>query len=156
MTGMTIAIGGDELALDLKDAVKRFLEGDDRVGKIVDVGTDPNRPSSYVTVGVDVAMLVQSGAVERGVVFCGSRTGVSMAANKVPGVRAVLADNLLAAKAAVEIDNAAVIAMGGQVVGPGLAKELLDVWLDARFDPDGQWAASSKELDDYEARQNAT
>ncbi|MEU9096732.1 RpiB/LacA/LacB family sugar-phosphate isomerase [Streptomyces sp. NPDC048361] len=151
MPGISLAIGGDELALELKDALKAYLAKDDRVGKIVDVGTDPDNPSSYVRVGIDVATLVQSGEVERAVVLCGSGTGVAMAAGKVPGVRAVLADNLLAAKAAVEIDNAPIIAMGGQVVGPGLAKQLLDVWLDARFDPDGEWAASSKELDAYEA-----
>lgn len=147
---LRLAVGADELALGLKDAAVDFLKNDPRVESVTDVGGTAEEARGYTHVGVDGARLVARGQADRALLFCGSGTGVALAANKVRGVRAVTADNPLAVTAAVEIDNAQVLTMGGQVVGPGLATRLIDQWLSLRFDPQGEWGPLARAIEEYE------
>ena len=120
---MKIAIGCDEAALDLKNVLTKEIEalGHDPV----DLGVYSDKPSIYADTAVKVAECVTSGRCERGVLLCGTGIGMSIMANKVPGIRAALAHDTYSAERAVKSNNAQIITMGARVIGPELAKAIL-------------------------------
>jgi RpiB/LacA/LacB family sugar-phosphate isomerase len=127
-----IAIGGDHAAYDLKRDIKQFLEGEGH--QVVDFGTfDPSEPDDYPDFAAAVGGAVRHGSAERGIVICGSGVGASVAANKLPGVRAGLCHDAYSAHQGVEHDAMNVLVMGARVIGPGLANVLVRAFLAASY-----------------------
>jgi len=129
---MRIAIGADHAGFELKEHLKATLEGDGHT--VVDCGTDSEEPVDYPPFCAAVGRLVAAGDVERGIVLGGSGQGEQIAANKVPGVRAALCNDLYLARLSREHNDANVLSMGGRVVASGLADEILRLWLATPFE----------------------
>ncbi|AEF18200.1 sugar-phosphate isomerase, RpiB/LacA/LacB family [Thermoanaerobacterium xylanolyticum LX-11] len=126
-----IAIGSDHGGYELKEAIKKHLE--ERGIEYKDFGTFSEESVDYPDYAREVAEAVASGQYEKGILLCGTGVGISIAANKVPGIRAAHVSDAFSARYSKEHNNANVLCMGGRVVGPGLAALLVDEWLDAEF-----------------------
>ncbi len=131
---MKITIGSDHGAVELKDAVKKVLAEFDV--EINDVGTFGNAAVDYPDIAEKVCAEVVSGNSERGIVLCGTGIGISIAANKIKGIRCALCNDVFSAKMSREHNNANVLAMGGRVLGFGPAGEIVRAWLTADFSGD--------------------
>jgi ribose 5-phosphate isomerase B len=127
-----IIIGSDHGGLGLKAALTRYLAGRDIL--VTDAGTDSDASVDYPEFGLKVAEMVASGAAERGILVCGTGIGMSIAANKVPGVRAALVTNVFMARMAKEHNNANILVLGGRILEDQEACELVGAWLDAIFE----------------------
>ncbi len=128
---MRIAVGADHAGFPLKAAAIAELK---RLGHdVIDVGTDSTAAVDYPDFAQDVAEAVAGGNAERGLLFCGSGVGTSVAANKVPGVRAAVCHDTFSARQGVEDDDMNVLCLGARVVGEQLALELIQVWAAAEF-----------------------
>lgn len=128
---MTVAIAADHAGYALKQELIPWLR---LLGQQVqDLGTDGAEPVDYPDVAEWVARAVLSGAVERGVLICGSGVGASVAANKLPGIRAGLCHDTYSAHQGVEHDDMNILVLGARVIGPELARELVRAFLEARF-----------------------
>lgn len=128
---MKIAIGGDHAGFPLKQQLAGALK--EWGHEVLDVGAFNTEPSDYPDFAEAVGKAVQSGAVERGVLVCGSGVGACVAANKVRGVRAALIADSYSAHQGVEHDDVNVLCLGGRVVGSALAQELLQAFVTAKF-----------------------
>jgi ribose 5-phosphate isomerase B len=126
-----IAIGADHGGLELKEALVAELRG--RGEEVVDVGTDGPASVDYPDFGRDVAERVSRGDVVRGVLICTNGIGMSIVANKFPGVRAALVGDATAARMAREHNDANILVLGGGMVGTFHARELLRVFLETPF-----------------------
>lgn len=131
-TQRRVIIGSDHYGFALKENLKAYLE---ELGyEVIDVGTDDaDKPVDYPDVAVMLAETVKADAFERGVLVCGTGIGMAMVANKVPGVRAACAHDPYSAERARKSNDAQVLTMGSQVVGPALARQILDHWLASEF-----------------------
>lgn len=128
---MKIAVGCDHAGFPLKKDVIECLRG---LGHSVeDVGTDSTAPVDYPDFARAVAESVTSGRAQRGIVICGSGVGASVAATKVPGVRASMCHDTFSARQGVEDDDMNVLSLGARVIGPALATELVRAFVNARF-----------------------
>jgi ribose 5-phosphate isomerase B len=130
---MKIAIGADHAGYLLKDQLVTHLreQGHD----ILDLGTDnPTEPKDYPDYAQAVAEKVIDGTVERGILVCGSGVGVSVAANKIPGIYAALCHDTYSAHQGVEHDSMNVLCLGSRVIGIALASEIVDAYLKAKFE----------------------
>jgi RpiB/LacA/LacB family sugar-phosphate isomerase len=149
---MLTAIACDHGGVRLKADLVPFLR---ELGyEVEDLGCFDEEPVDYPDLGQAVAQKVSTGEVERGILICGSGIGMSMVANKFPGVRAALVCHVYAARLAKEHNDANVLVMGGRIVGPGLAREMVKAWLEAEF----QGGRHLKRLEKIEAieRRNFT
>jgi RpiB/LacA/LacB family sugar-phosphate isomerase len=126
-----IALGADHAGFGLKEALKAHLETDGH--EVLDLGTHSSDAVDYPDVAEAVALAVTEGRGERGLVICGSGVGASIAANKIPGVRAGLCHDTYSAHQGVEHDDMNVLVLGARVVGQELAGELVRAFLGARF-----------------------
>ena len=131
---MKITIGSDHGAVELKDAVKKVLAEFD--AEINDVGTFGNDAVDYPDIAEKVCKEVVSGNSERGIVLCGTGIGISIAANKIKGIRCALCNDVFSAKMSREHNNANVLAMGGRVLGVGPASEIVRAWMSTDFSND--------------------
>ena len=129
---MRIAIGSDHAGFALKEDLKKLLH--DLGHEADDLGTDSEEPVDYPAFIVQVARAVRDGHAERGIVLGGSGQGEQIVANKVRGVRAALCNDLFTASLSREHNDANVLAMGARIVAPALAREIVKVWLDGRFE----------------------
>ena len=129
---MTIALGSDHGGYELKRALIPFLQGRDI--DVADVGTNSTDSVDYPDFAERVALLVANGEADSGILVCGTGIGISIAANKVPGIRAALATDPFMARMAKEHNNANVLVLGGRVIDEAKAKELVGAWLDADFE----------------------
>lgn len=127
-----IVIGSDHGGLDLKQALTRYLAG--RAIKVSDIGTDNGDSVDYPRFGLKVAEMVASGSADRGILVCGTGIGMSIAANKVPGIRAALATDVFMGRMAKEHNNANILVLGGRVLDEQEACDIVGVWLDATFE----------------------
>ena len=129
---MRIAIGADHAGFALKQHLVATLT---RLGHTVDdLGTHDSDPVDYPNISAQVGRSVASGEVDRGIVLGGSGQGEQMAANKIPGVRAALCNDLYTARMSREHNDANVLAMGGRIVATGLADEIVRLWLETPFE----------------------
>ncbi len=128
---MKIAIGSDHAGFDLKSLIVEFVRelGHDPV----DLGTYNTDPVDYPDYSEKVGVAVRDGQAERGIVICGSGVGASVAANKINGVRAGLCHDTYSAHQGVEHDDMNVLVLGGRVIGPEMAKELVRAYVSAVF-----------------------
>lgn len=129
---MRIAIGADHAGFRLKQHVVEYLR---RLGhEVDDRGTHNEDSIDYPGICAEVGREVVAGRADRGIVLGGSGQGEQIAANKVPGVRAALCNDLYTARMSREHNDANVLAMGGRIVAPGLADEIVRLWLDTPFE----------------------
>lgn len=129
---MKLALGCDEAACDLKNALKAHLLAQGH--EVTDFGTHDNQPVLYPDVAFEVAQRVAAGEFPRALLLCGTGIGMAICANKVPGIRAAQCHDTYSAERASRSNDAQVITIGARVVGPELAKAIVDTWLNARFD----------------------
>jgi ribose 5-phosphate isomerase B len=129
-----IALGSDHGGFELKEAVKKHLE--DRGLEYKDYGTYTKESCDYPIYGKAVAKAVASGECQTGIIICGTGIGISIAANKVPGIRAALCSDCFSAQATREHNDANILAMGARVLGEGLALKIVDTFLDTPFSQD--------------------
>ena len=147
---MRIAVGSDHAGFLLKQEVAESLrkEGYD----VVDVGTDSTAPVDYPDYAEKVALAVKDGRAERAVLICGSGVGASVAANKVPGIRAAICHDAYSAHQGVEHDDMNVLVLGGRIIGPALAHELVEAFLKARYTAEERHARRLAKVNAIEAR----
>ncbi|NLM11984.1 MAG: ribose 5-phosphate isomerase B [Clostridiaceae bacterium] len=126
-----IAIGSDHGGYELKEVIKSYLDSEKIPYK--DLGTYSVESVDYSDIGVLVAKAVTSGECHLGIIICGTGIGISIAANKVPGIRAALCTDSYMARMAKEHNNANVLALGGRVLGAGLALEIVKTFIDTPF-----------------------
>ena len=126
-----LVIGSDHGGFSLKEAIKEHLGA---CGiEVTDMGTHSLDSVDYPDIAVAVAKAVAEGQYERGIIICGTGIGVSIAANKVPGIRAALCHDTFSAQMSREHNDANILTMGERVIGPGLACLIVDTWLKASF-----------------------
>ena len=128
---MKISIGSDHGGFDLKEAVKKHLEG--RGFECVDKGCYDKSSCDYPVFGRAAAQAVASGECEKGIVICTTGIGISITANKVKGVRCALCSDTLTARMTREHNDANMLAMGAGIVGENLAMSIVDTFLDTEF-----------------------
>lgn len=130
-----IAIGCDEAAYQLKVVLKKHLA--EKGIEVVDFGAEEGEVILYPDVAFKVAEAVAAGEFERAILVCGTGIGVCISANKVPGIRAAVCHDSFSAQRARKSNDAQIICFGERVIGPELAKNLLDIWLDSEFSGGG-------------------
>ena len=128
---MKIGIGNDHSALELKAEIIEFLK--EKGHEVVDYGTYTSESCDYPVYGEKVARAVVAGEVEKGILICGTGIGISITANKMEGIRAALCTDCFCAEATRLHNDANVLAMGGRVVGPGLAIKIVETFLNTPF-----------------------
>ena len=128
---MRVVAASDHAGYELKTLLVRLVE--QRGHTVSDLGTHGTAPVDYPDSATAVGRAVRTAKADRGILICGSGVGASVAANKIPGIRAGLCHDVYSAHQAVEHDDMNVLVLGGRVVGPALAAELVDAFLGARF-----------------------
>ncbi|WP_240605858.1 ribose-5-phosphate isomerase [Planctomonas deserti] len=149
-TPLRIVVGSDDAGFDYKETLKADLEGDDRVASVVDVGVAADGNTAYPHVAVEAARMIADGRADRALLVCGTGLGVAIAANKVPGIRAVTAHDPFSVERAVLSNDAQVLCFGQRVVGLELARRLAREWLDYRFDASSPSAAKVDAICSYD------
>lgn len=128
---MKVAIGCDHGGLDLKDTVKAVLI---ELGhEIDDQGCNSSESVDYPNFANAVSSLVKDGTCERGILICGTGIGMSMAANRIPGIRAALCHEMFSARMSREHNDANILCLGARVIGQGLAVEIVRTWMTTDF-----------------------
>lgn len=128
---MKIALGSDHAGLKLKKEIIEHLKGKNIEFK--DLGTDTEESCDYPDYAKKVAIQVADKNYDLGILICGTGIGISIAANKVPGIRAALCSDTFSARASREHNNANILALGERVVGVGLALDIVDTFLNSQF-----------------------
>jgi RpiB/LacA/LacB family sugar-phosphate isomerase len=128
---MKIAVGADHAGFALKQELAQRLR--EQGHEVEDIGTHSTAAVDYPDFAEAVALAVREGRAERGLLVCGSGVGAAVAANKVPGVRAAICHDVYSAHQGVEHDDMNVLVLGGRVIGPALAHELVQAFLAARY-----------------------
>jgi ribose 5-phosphate isomerase B len=145
--GMRIALGADSAGKPLLDVVAAHLQ------KRADIEVkDLSTAGFYADVADGVASSVLAGAHDRAILFCGTGIGVCISANKVPGIRAALTHDTYSAERAAKSNNAQIITMGARVIGPELAKAIVDTFLASDFDPKGSSAGNVDAIQKLDAK----
>ena len=129
---MKIAIGNDHVAVDLKKHIQIYLEA--KGYEVINFGTDSQERTDYPIYGKMVAAAVVSGECDLGVLLCGTGVGISLAANKVPGIRAVVCSEPYSARLSRQHNNANIVAFGARVVGSATAEMIVDEFLAAKYE----------------------
>lgn len=127
-----VGFGSDHGGIELKDLLKTYVE--EKGYEAVDYGTNSTKSVDYPVFGAKVASGIVSGEIEKGIICCGSGIGISIAANKFPGVRAALCHDYYGAQMSRMHNNANILAMGGRTTGIEIAKQMVDVWLETEFE----------------------
>lgn len=127
-----VAIGSDEAGFRLKGILVDLLQQEEGL-EVVDFGCHSEDPVDYPDVAFELARAVARGEHDRGILICGTGIGMSIAANKVPGVRAAQAHDAYSAERARKSNDAQVLALGARVIGPELAKSIVRTWLRSEF-----------------------
>jgi ribose 5-phosphate isomerase B len=128
---MKIALGADHGGVDLKDAIREYLQGQGH--EVQDLGTLSRDSTDYPDYARKVGESVARGDCDRGILVCGTGQGMAMTANKVRGIRAAVCLDTYSARMSREHNNANVLCLGGRVVGLGLALDIVDIWLRSEF-----------------------
>lgn len=128
---MKIAIGADHAGYRLKDEIVPLIES---LGhEIVDVGCNCEQSVDYPDYALPVCEMVAEGKADRGILICGTGIGMSIAANKYPGIRCALVHDHFSAQATREHNDTNVLAMGERIIGPGVAMDIVRIWLETPF-----------------------
>lgn len=147
---MKVIITGDHAGMTLRNEAKKVL---DELGYTYeDVGADCTTSVDYPDYALPAAKRVASGEFDRGIFICGTGIGVSIAANKVSGIRCALVHDIFSAKSTREHNDSNVLAMGERVIGPGLAREIVKTWLTTEF-TGGRHERRIQKITDYECNE---
>lgn len=144
---MKIAMGADHGGYELKEEIKKHLL--EKGYEVEDFGTYSNDSIDYNEPAISVSTGVSGGLFDRGILVCGTGIGMSIMANKVKGVRAALVHDLFTAEATRLHNDTNVLAMGGRVIGPGLALQIVDTWLETEFSKQERHARRISKIDNY-------
>lgn len=144
-----VAIGADDAGYTLKEIIKKHLEA--QGVEVTDYGPNTPDPVDYPDVAVVLARDIAAHKFERGILICGTGIGMAITANKVPGVYAAQAHDTYSAERARKSNNAQIITMGARVIGPELAKQIVDVWMASEF----QGGASARKVSKIAQIENA-
>ncbi|XZE20700.1 ribose 5-phosphate isomerase B [Pirellulaceae bacterium SH449] len=144
------AIGGDHAGFLMKNEVFQLLKS--QAVEIVDCGTHSAESCDFPDFAEAIAAKILKGEVDRGILVCGSGVGVSVAANKFPGIRASLCHDTYSARQGVEHDDMNVLCIGARVIGPEVAFEVVRAFLGARYSPAPRHAARMAKIADIERR----
>jgi ribose 5-phosphate isomerase B len=149
---MRVAVAFDHRGVKLREAVlETIAAGDDPV----DLGTDTDAVRiDYPDQALAVAMAIRRGEAERGVLVCGSGVGASIAASKIPGIRAAICHDSYSAHQGVEHDDMNVLCLGSEVVGPSLASELVRAFLNAHFGGGERYLRRLEKMQEFERMSN--
>ena len=147
---MRLAIGADHAGFEMKRDIAGYLaqQGHD----VTDLGTHTTAAVDYPDIASAVAMAIRNGQADRGILLCGSGAGASVAASKFPGVRAAVCHDTYTARQAVEHDDLNVLCLGSRVIGPALARTLIDAFLTATFSNEERHARRLGKIDAIESR----
>ncbi len=145
-----IAIGSDHAAFEFKEELKKYLI--EKGYEIQDFGTHSTDRIDYCDFGFMVGEEVANGNCERGIIFCGTGVGISISANKVKGIRAIVCSEPYSAKLSREHNDTNILSLGARVVGIELAKMIIDIWLTTEFEG-GRHAERIKKIAEYENNQ---
>ncbi|MCK6259222.1 ribose 5-phosphate isomerase B [Fictibacillus sp. KIGAM418] len=146
---MRVAIGSDHAGVELRQEIVSMMQ---EMGMDVkDMGCECSTSVDYPDYAIPVAEMVASGEADRGILICGTGIGMSIAANKVKGIRCALVHDLFSAKATRLHNDSNVLAMGERVIGPGLALEIAKVWLTTEYEG-GRHSKRVGKISDYEAQ----
>jgi len=129
---MKIAIGNDHVAVEMKKEITKYLQ--EKGYEVINFGTDSGESFNYPIAGEAVANAVAKKEVDYGILICGTGVGISLAANKVKGIRAVVCSEPYSARLSKQHNNTNILAFGARVVGSELAKMIVDEWLKAEFE----------------------
>ena len=150
-----VVVGSDDAGLMYKEILKKDLQANDRVAEVVDVGVDQgddDELTTYPHVAIAAAELIVSGKADRALLVCGTGLGVAIAANKVPGVRAVTAHDSFSVERSVLSNKAQVLTFGQRVIGLELARRLAREWLTYEFDESSASADKVRVIEEYETK----
>ncbi|EUJ47999.1 ribose 5-phosphate isomerase B [Paenilisteria rocourtiae] len=128
---MRIGIGADHNAFGMKEALRQYIK--DSGNEVVDFGCFSEDEVDYPDIAFQVGTAIQTGVVERGILVCGTGIGMSIAANKVPGIRSAQCHDVYSAERAQLSNDAQIITLGAKVIGLELAKKIVDAYLDVTF-----------------------
>jgi ribose 5-phosphate isomerase B len=144
---MKIAIGADSAGKPLLDVIAAHL-----ATKPEHEVSDLSQSGYYADLSAKVGHDILDGKHDRAILFCGTGIGVCISANKVPGIRAALTHDTYSAERAAKSNNAQIITMGARVIGPELAKSIVDSWLASEFDPKGASAGNVEAINQLDAK----
>lgn len=147
---MRLAIGADHAGFELKQQLATYLR--ERGHEVTDQGTTSSDPVDYPDFAEAVGTALRNNQAERGVLVCGSGVGASVAANKIPGIRAGLCHDTYSARQGVEHDDMNVLVLGARVIGLELAKELVDRFITAQFTGEERHRRRLQKIKSLEAR----
>jgi ribose 5-phosphate isomerase B len=147
---MRVAIGADHAGFELKRDLAGYVAQQGH--EVTDLGTHSTAPVDYPDTAEAVATAVRNGQADRGIVVCGSGAGVAVAASKFPGIRAAVCHDTYTARQAVEHDDINVLCLGARVIGPALARALVDTFLAATFSGDERHLRRLAKIDAIENR----
>lgn len=142
---MTIAIGADHAGYTLKEEVKKFLT-DINIAYIEDYGTDSTKSVDYPKIAVPVAKAVANSEADRGILICGTGIGMSIVANKIPGIRAALCCSEETAILSRRHNNANILTMGGRFIEPEIARKIVKAFLSTEFEAGGRHERRVKQI----------
>src|SRR5262245_48804084 len=147
---MRIAVGADHAGFEMKRdlAAQMAQQGHE----ILDVGTHSSAAVDYPDIAESVATALRNGQVDRGIIVCGSGAGVAVAASKFPGVRAAVCHDAYTARQAAEHDDLNVMCLGARVIGPALARTLVEVFLGATFTAEDRHLRRLAKIDAIESK----
>ncbi len=128
---MRVGVGSDHAGFEMKEQVAAHVR--EAGHQVLDVGTHSAAPADYPDYAEALGMAILNNQADRGILICGSGVGASIAANKIPGMRAGVCHDCYSAHQGVEHDNMNVLVMGARVIGQSLANDIVDVYLDAQF-----------------------
>ena len=149
---MKIASGADHGGVELKAEVEKYLESQGHEYR--DFGAFSTAAVDYPDIAVQVAEAVKNGEADRGILICGTGIGMSITANKVPGIRCALLSDVYSAKCTRDHNDANVMAMGARVIGPGLALEIVDAYLNKDFSNGERHVNRLKKIAEIEKKYN--
>ncbi len=129
---MKLVLASDHGGFELKEEIKKHLE--EKGHEIVDIGTYSTDSVHYPQYGRKAAEMVAAGEAERGILCCGTGIGISLAANKVKGIRCAVVSDAFSCKMSRAHNDANMLSLGGRVVGVGLALQLVDIWMETEFE----------------------
>ena len=152
-----VVVGSDDAGLTYKETLKKDLQVNTRVAEVLDVGVDQgddDQLTTYPHVAIAAAELIASGKADRALLVCGTGLGVAIAANKVPGVRAVTAHDSFSVERSILSNKAQVLTFGQRVIGLELARRLAREWLTYEFDESSASADKVRVIEAYETEGN--
>jgi ribose 5-phosphate isomerase B len=144
---MKVAIGSDHGGVNIRKEIIELMESMNI--EVIDIGCECTESVDYPDYAIPVAEKVASGEVDRGILICGTGIGMSIAANKVKGIRCALVHDTFSAKATREHNDSNILAMGERVIGPGLARDIAKIWLETDYEG-GRHARRVGKIADYE------